>query len=70
MSGRGSLFADGDQKQPEERLEWLRFCVREGDDNFKSSLTAWMQEVEAQIVALRKSLNDLPNEYARKGPVW
>lgn len=38
---------------PEERLEGLRFFVIEGDDNFKSHLSRWMQEVEQQIEVLR-----------------
>lgn len=39
------------EKTPEERLEELRFFVIEGDDNFRSHLGRWMQEVEAQIEA-------------------
>lgn len=38
---------------PEGRLEDLRFFVIEGDANFKSHLSKWMQEVERQIEELR-----------------
>lgn len=56
---------------PEERLESLRFFVQEGGyENLPKALFDWMHEVENQVIALRKRLNDMPNEYARKSPSW
>jgi hypothetical protein len=60
---------------PEQRLESLRFFVQANagygvDEELPQSLLDWMQEAETQIANLRARLNDLPNTYARKGPVW
>jgi hypothetical protein len=55
---------------PEERLEKLRFFTVEGEVPLPKSLGDWMQEVEAQIAALRRRLNGLPAEYAKRGTVW
>jgi hypothetical protein len=41
------------ERTPAEILEDLRFFVVEGDANFKSHLSRWMQEVERQLEDLR-----------------
>ena len=55
---------------PEQRLESLRFFVAQGPVAPSKSMLDWMQEVEKQLANLRERLNDLPSEFARKGPVW
>lgn len=58
------------ESTPEERLEWLRFAVKEGDDDLKAGLADWMQEVETQVANLRKRLNELPQHFETRTPRW
>lgn len=64
-------FEDSPQNDPAYRLESLRFYTVERNEpaGVPVGLDAWMQEVEKQIVNLRKRLNE--GQFSvPKGPRW
>lgn len=68
----GVVDGAGHDTPPHERLESWRFVVAEAesDESRQAGLLRWMQEVEDQLANLRDRLNGLPNEFARRPPVW